>query len=269
MTAQEAVFAEKRWRDAFARSGLRTCADFFDATGEPLSKAGLGRRYRARLPLEMGAQRRITYLKRFHGEPLKDRLRRWFENGAWRSAAEHEVLVSQALRQSSIAAPEALAWGCTGCRLSPRSFVVHAAVPGMPLSSWVERQLDGGPCLDWGTRRVLVRQLAELVSAFHAAGWRHRDLYLCHLFVAQRGDGFHVSLIDLQRIFRPRWRARRWQVKDLAQLNHSASPAFFSRAMKLRFLLWYTGGKRLGDAEKKLIGAIAAKTRAMARRSGA
>ena len=31
----------------------------------------------------------------------------------------------------------------------------------------------------------------------------------------------HLSLIDLARVFRPRWRQQRWQVKDVAQVKYS------------------------------------------------
>ena len=63
--------------------------------------------------------------------------------------------------------------------------------------------------------------LGGLVGRLHAAGCAHRDLYASHVFLHETDQALHLSLIDLARVFRPRWRMRRWQVKDVAQVKYS------------------------------------------------
>lgn len=43
------AFVHSDWQRPLATAGLSNTTDFFDAIGEPLSKPGLGKRYRARL----------------------------------------------------------------------------------------------------------------------------------------------------------------------------------------------------------------------------
>jgi hypothetical protein len=67
-------------------------------------------------------------------------------------------------------------------------------------------------------------------------------------------------------MFHPRWRASRWQIKDLAQLNFSASVKYFSGTMRLRFAKTYLGVKHLSPAHKALLRKIVKKSEAIARR---
>lgn len=97
----------------------------------------------------------------------------------------------------------------------------------------------------WGTldRRRAVRALADLARRLHACGLVHRDLYLCHLFVAPGSD--ELTLIDLARMERST--ARRRRVKDLAALYWSARP-LCSNTDLWRGLRRYGGDKRLARA---------------------
>ena len=113
----------------------------------------------------------------------------------------------------------------------------------------------------------LITELGRVAGAFHAAGGptfevglRHRDFYTCHFFARERaadeGGGWSVRLIDLQRVFRPHtWTARRWRVKDLAQLLYSRPPAVGCRGTG-RFLRAYLGGPALRPERRMLAAAV-------------
>jgi len=137
-------------------------------------------------------------------------------------------------------------------------FAVLSAVPGESLQHWAARNNS------FAQKKEMIRRVAWLARRFHEQGWRHRDFYLCHLFTGAVGGRQRLSIIDLQRVFRPRWRARRWQVKDLAQLNYSAV-RFFSRAMRLYFFREYLGVTRLDVEQKDLLRRVLRKTASIAR----
>ena len=113
----------------------------------------------------------------------------------------------------------------------------------------------------------------------------HRDLYLSHVFIRPStgpcesvkgrpglagthagGDGPHdeFRLIDLQRVFRPSWRRRRWVVKDLAALHYSTPADRVGLLERLRFLCRYVRAcGRFGTA-RQLAEAVGAKASRMA-----
>jgi heptose I phosphotransferase len=118
-----------------------------------------------------------------------------------------------------------------------------------------------------GRKRELVRQIARLVRRFHRAGFYHRDLYLCHIFVRDERGRFTLYLIDLQRVRqkRPGQVGRRWLVKDLAALEYSASGGIVTRTDRVRFVREYLGVKRLDGAAKELVRSVTAKSGRIAR----
>ena len=99
--------------------------------------------------------------------------------------------------------------------------------------------------------QALAVKLGRLAAALHGQGFVHRDFYACHVFVDKEHEKdasstggrdarptrardvrdmasaggmsatLELYLIDLARVFRPRWRQFRWRVKDLAQLKYS------------------------------------------------
>jgi len=251
-------YISSAWQTRFAAVGLQTLDDFLQTRGEPLSKPGLGRRYRARLRLD-GAS---VYLKRFEGDPLLARVRRWWEDGSWHSPAHHEVQVARALDADGIPAIRALAWGEQTRDRAKRSFVVLSAAPGEPADQYLRRRLTTGSG-DPAPIQPLIRQFAGFAAQFHAAGWRHRDFYSCHLFVAPGGEGgMALTLIDLQRVFRPRWRTLRWRIKDLAQLNYSADEIVVPWRWRLRFFGDYCADRDRRE-KRRWLQAIERKTAAM------
>jgi heptose I phosphotransferase len=110
----------------------------------------------------------------------------------------------------------------------------------------------------------LIPRLARLARTMHAAGLHHQDFYLTHLLVPGQDDGETLYVIDLGRVRQRRRLARRWIVKDLAQLNYSAAGT--SQAERQRFLEAYLG-RPLEAADRHLIRRIERKTRAIGRHS--
>jgi hypothetical protein len=155
-----------------------------------------------------------------------------------------------------------------------RSAILLGEAAGESLEKWVPAHLL--PAKDDANlpgRRRLMDGLARFVARFHAAGFVHRDLYLCHIFFDSAGAAMQAAdcerafcLIDLQRVFRPRWRGRRWVVKDLAALDFSTPADRVSRWERLRFLCRYVRHcNRFGSA-RELARQVTVRSNRMARR---
>ena len=120
----------------------------------------------------------------------------------WRRAHELTAL--------GLTVPEPLALGVAG----RRSVILLGAVPGRPVQDLLAAS---GPSPS--TTAFVLRRVVPVVATLHGAGFVHRDLYWNHLFAEDLDpDGPPVGLIDVERVFRPRWRRSRWVVKDLAGL---------------------------------------------------
>lgn len=255
-----------------ASQGLHTLDDFFAIQhGDRLDKPGLENwRQRWRLRLSDGHGRSGTfYLKRFERPPWSRQWHRWLEGGWSLSTAGVEWSNARALADAGIRAVEPVAFGQSMCGpWEARSFVLLSEAPGESLERWVPVHVSApSEEMDWRTRKARVDALARFVAKFHAAGFTHRDLYLCHIFyAASEGKAGEFCLIDLQRVFRPRWRGRRWVVKDLSALHYSAPADRVSRWDRLRFLCRYvrTCGK-FGSA-RGLASEVKAKSDRIARR---
>lgn len=128
--------------------------------------------------------------------------------------------------------PEPIAW----LRHGRRTLLVTAGLPGRALDAWaVDAAAEG-----WMPELVAwaCREVAPLVRQLHERGFAYRDLYWNHLFCADPRGGAPAAFLDVERVFRPRWRKQRWLVKDLAGLRASVPVALPERAM-LRFLRAY------------------------------
>ncbi len=97
-------------------------------------------------------------------------------------------------------------------------------------------------------KQDVIYQAAFLVSKMHAAGFNHRDLYLCHILRDRLG---RLYFVDLHRVDRRRAVPERWRVKDVAALHYSAPEAVFSRTDRIRFLKAYLGVERLSRKDKQ------------------
>jgi tRNA A-37 threonylcarbamoyl transferase component Bud32 len=174
-------------------------------------------------------------VKRYRGDLNRDR---WYDRLRGRlprspGRREYENLV--ALAQDGLPVPQALGWAEAPGDVS---LVVMARVPhGDHLR---DRLLGGEPPGPW------IRRLAPLVVLLHDRGWYHRDLYLQHWVEGPTGP----VLLDVGRARREGAPRRRWFVKDLAALHHSA-PAAVGPAARLRFLARYLDGRGVRDRQER------------------
>jgi tRNA A-37 threonylcarbamoyl transferase component Bud32 len=204
-------------------NGLHTVEGAFEFEGgEDLSKPGLGRRRRTRIKFRDEQQRLWEmYLKRYSPRPWWQRLWRLLTFRAARSVARREYRNVQAVREAGVATMRDIAYGAAYDMLGvTRSYLIVSAVPGQSLerigNEFLSRHMN-----DPAIIRELTETLTSLVRTLHGAGLCHRDLYACHLFLHEHDGRVELYLIDLARVFRPRWRPFRWRVKDLAQLKYS------------------------------------------------
>ena len=190
---------------------------FAYAGGEDLDKPGLGARRRTCLHLtDTTGRTHKLYLKRYgpdrqRGRPLSRR--------PHQSVAAIEFANIGVARSAGIATMQGLLWAAeSGIAPSAgRSYLLVTAVPGEALErcgeSFLARHVDDDKAAE------LTASLAELVRRLHLAGHVHRDLYASHVFLDESAGDVSLYLIDLARMFAPRWRKFRWRVKDLAQLK--------------------------------------------------
>lgn len=114
--------------------------------------------------------------------------------------------------------------------------IVTAAVPGRSLDAWAVDAVHEG-WLD-EVFAYACHVVAPLARQLHGHGLIHRDFNCAHLFVVDPRAMASPAVIDVERVFRPRWRSRRWRVKDLASLLASA-PVVVPAKVQLRFLKTY------------------------------
>ncbi len=208
-----------------------------------------------RLVLEQDGRRLAVYLKRHY------RLPRWrgllatlWPAAGWSPALREAHNLEQA-RSLGVPVPEVIAageyvgpWGRLQSFLAVEELAdmlpLHEAVP------LAASRLDGAAFARW--KRGLLAEMARLVRLLHGRRWFHKDLYLCHFYVA-RGDTAslpdwrgRVHVIDLHRLAHHPWAWRFWQTKDLAQLLYSSDVPGVTARDRLRFWRLYLGGGRRG-----------------------
>ena len=258
------------YRPLLDQHKLATLADVFAyQQGHSLHKPGLGHRQRLRIQLlaDNGPQATM-YLKRYQRPPLGKRLKRYISRRSRLAEAVYDFAAALALSQEGVSVPRPIAYGQEHGRFfETRSFVISEELPQADalerLLPQSQAQQQNYPLL--ANPRELTRQVARLVARLHRAGWFHRDLYLSHIFLGKDRYGRDMlSLIDLQRVFRPRLCRRRWQIKDLAQLYYSAMP-YCTRTDIARFLKTYCDGPVRSPANKRLARAIQRKAARIAR----
>jgi len=193
-----------------------------------------------------------AYLKRYEPHYLTAfrKLLRWIR---WPGAADealHEWNALYALNQAGFNTPTPIAFGQRrrfGLVMS--SFLLTAEITGGIAAH------DYSQTLNSQNRRVLTLSIAELTRRFLAAGFAHRDFYLSHIFVvdAAATSTPELYLIDLQRLFKPRFLRKRWLVKDLAALGYTAQLAGATRGDLMAFYLRCFEISKLGNSDKRLI----------------
>jgi hypothetical protein len=266
--ASPSFFVAEAFRDSLAALGLTSLdAVFAFEAGRDLAKVNIDR-FRQRRQFELtpaGAGPTVKiYLKCYDRPPVMKQLRNWLSHHRRGSFAFLEYETARELAGAGIGTPRTVAWGQQRRTLfEHRSFLMTEQVPQ---SRSLESALP--PCFQGPLttanrqeRRDFLRRLASFVRHFHGAGYRHRDLYLSHIFCSHAGE---FCLIDLARACRPILR-RRFQVKDIAQLYYSAPAASFSATDRLRFYLAYADRPRLLPQDKAFVRKVVSKAHRMAR----
>jgi heptose I phosphotransferase len=177
-------------------------------------------------------QQLTVYLKRHHALPWwHGWLAALWPRGNWSPALQEWEHLEWAQRQG-VPVPQAIAAGeFIGPRGRLQSFLAVRELTGMaPLHEAIPlaaQRLDPVTFVRW--KRGLVAEMARLARLLHDRRRFHKDLYLCHFYVAGH-DIEHVPedwrgrvyLIDLHRLAQHRWTWWLWQMKDLAQLLYSS-----------------------------------------------
>jgi heptose I phosphotransferase len=198
----------------------------------------------------------VVYLKRHHRLPWWcGVLAALWPGGSW-SPALQEWDHLQWARAEGLPVPRPAAAGqflLPGGRL--RSFLAVEELTGMlalheavPLAA---RRLSPLDFAAW--KRGLIAEMARLSRALHQRRRFHKDLYLCHFYVAEEDtrqppgcwEG-RVRLIDLHRLARHRCGWPWWQAKDLGQLLYSSDVAGVTDRDRLRFWRLYLAGRPEG-----------------------
>lgn len=178
--------------------------------------------------LVMDEGKLVVYLKRHWQLPWWHRLLAYLSpNRNWTPAAQ-EWRNLQCADTAGITVPERLAVGQRiGPGLQLQSFLVIRELTGMlPLHQAIPLAhsiMPSAAFIRW--KQSLLVQVAEIARRLHALNYYHKDLYLCHYYVAIPQPGNQspgpLTLIDLHRFAHHRLSAWRWQIKDVAQLLFS------------------------------------------------
>jgi hypothetical protein len=244
------------------RHALTTFDAIANFSGGQVAKNVLRERTTTRLDLADGEGRtRTLYLKRHQrprvSELIKPLLR--FTRPIVGARNEWEAILR--FHQSGIATMVPVAIGEAG----GRSFVITQGIEGcQKLTAWMDSHKHALHNGQIASLRKIAAGVADVARTMHAAGLHHQDFYLTHLMLPQSGAAAPIHVLDLGRARFQRRLARRWIVKDLAQLNFSADGV--SSSERLRFLARYLG-RKVTRGDRVLMTSIVKKSRAIARHS--
>lgn len=136
------------------------------------------------------------------------------------------------------------------------SFLVTQALKGFQqLDHWLDEHMASISDVEL---RETIAVVARLTQAMHGAGVHHQDCYLCHFLVPAAAGPSGIHVIDLGRAHIRPPLAKRWIVKDLAQLDYSAQ--LLSPRERLRFLRQYLR-RGFEPADRQLVRQIAQESR--------
>jgi hypothetical protein len=261
----QSFFADIDYKTALIELGLTSIdAVFSFQAGTNLTKDNLAG-HRTRLRFEIGSPPATLFLKRYDSPPLTTQLKNWFWHGRKASCALLELHSTANLAAEGINTPRTIAHGEQwGTFLEKRSFIITEKIPA---AHSLERKLpdcftSGFTVENLKLRRAVIAQLAIFIRKFHQTAYRHRDLYLSHIFYGHNGQFY---LIDLARAFKPKILADRFRRKDIAQLYYSAPGTSFSNTDRLRFYRAYADRRKLTKRDKALIRKVINRAKRIAR----
>ena len=194
----------------------------------------------------------VVYLKRHYELPRwHGLLARLFPRSAWSPGLQEWERLKRAAA-AGLPVPRAVATGeFRGPGLKLQSFLAVEELAGMlalheaiPLAV---ARLTPDTFATW--KRGIIRELARLARELHRRRLFHKDLYLCHFYIAAddtervpEGWRGRVVMIDFHRFGRHRlgWQ---WHVsKDLAQFLYSSELPGVDAKDRLRFWKLYRAG---------------------------
>ena len=287
MKISESFFVDADFERAFGESGLTSIdAVFSFNAGKNLAKDNLAK-YRSRLqfeinspspPLEIRTEApsvprkdspltgsTTLFLKRYDSPPILTQLRNWLTHRKRRSYSFFNLEPAKKLAAAGINTAKIISYGEQwGLFFEKRSFIITESIHNAEsLEQRLPEFFSAPPTpARLKSRRNFIAQLAAFVKKFHQTKYRHRDLYLCHIFHSNNGEFY---LIDLARAFKPRLFAERFRIKDIAQLYYSAQGGYFSKTDRLRFYLGLIGHRRLTGKDRVFISKVKNKAKRMAR----
>ncbi len=244
----------------FQKLGLTDFDSFFNfKSGSNLTKNNLAL-HRGRMLLQAGGKN--YYLKTYTNTPKKVQIKNRLAHGTGGSCMDYDLRPCIELPRVGIAVPKVVAYGRQmGAFFEKRSFIVTGQVEN---ADKLENKLP--ECFEnsgrFSERKNLIEKLACIIARFHRLGYRHRDLYLAHIFYNPAGV---FTLIDLHRVFKPGFWAERFRIKDIAQLNYSCPAGVISGADRMRFYKKYALVKKLSKRDKWFICKVMEKCNQMAR----
>jgi len=263
--SRESFFYDKDYKTGLSELGLTsTDAVFSFNAAQNLAKDNLSR-HRSRLRFEIDSPPTTLFLKRYDSPPILVQLRNWLSARRRISCGLFDFEPTIKLTAAGINTPKIISYGeRRGIFFEKRSFIITEKIPDAESLEWrLPDCFNTPPTVEsLKLRRNFIAQLAAFVKKFHETKYRHRDLYFSHIFYDDNGRFY---LIDLARTFRPGLFAKRFRIKDIAQVYYSAQGRYFSKTDRLRFYLGYTGHSKLTGKDKVFIRKVINKTRQMAR----
>ena len=237
--------------DLITRHGLRDFDRLMRRDDGEVMKHAIAQRKTVRLRLPDGS---AIYLKRHYPAGFIAGLKKLLKFSPEPTAFDEFKHIA-AFNQCGIPAVTPISAGKrTAGPLQTESFLVTLALQDCAkLDEYLAEQLS------FAAKSALIAQTAGLVKKMHAAGFNHRDLYLCHILRESSGK---LYIVDLHRVQRRAQVPERWQIKDIAALNYSA-PRTVSRTDRLRFLKAYLGSGHLTSGDKRFILKVLKKTQTM------
>ena len=267
-------YIDAEYRQAFIDAGLGNIEDVFEFTGgKQLIKSNIGS-FRTRIQFDIPGMDGCFFMKRYTNPPISKQVKNWLSHGKHASMAHFDHSAADELSKAGINTPKTIAFGeqWNGF-FEKKSFCITEQIPN---AEALERQLPDcfkNDSPDKSTpessirseklnkRRQFICDLAEFVRKFHDTGFRHRDLYLSHIFYDDRRM-FH--LIDLARCFKPAILSKRYRVKDIAQLFYSAPGSIFTHADRMRFYKALACVRKIKSSDKLFIRKIIRKANRIA-----
>jgi len=261
-------FVDAGFEKAFMELGLKGIDDIFAFNcAKELVKDNLAG-YRSRLQFETDTAgpgpTTTMFLKRYERPPKLVQLKNWLQHRRRISCGLCNCEPAKELSKAGIAVPRTISYGQEwGLLFEKRSFIITEKIPNaVSLERRLPRYFDRpGSVEDIRDARKFIGRAANFIRRFHDTGFRHRDLYFCHIFY---NDNDEFYLIDLARVFKPLFLCERFRIKDIAQIHYSAPGCYFSNSDRLRFYLGYVGSEKLTRQDKRFIKKVTTKALRMA-----